>query len=98
MEALHANDSEEVVDEQQDDDGRGQPGDEDDGRAEDVPKTFFHPEEGQQSEKTKFIELQKVVSLFYKFWPRISSCVPQKGAQLKGIGRALGLRKSGVDF
>ena len=67
MEALHANDREEVVDEQQDDDGRGQPGDEDHGRAEHVPKTFFHPEEGQQSEnnKTKFIELQKVVSLFF---------------------------------
>ena len=53
MEALHANDGKEVVDKQQDDDGRGQPGDEDDGRAEHIPEAFFHSEQGQQSLKNK---------------------------------------------
>ena len=53
VEALHANDGEEVVDEQQDDDGRGQPGDEDHGRAEHVSEPLFHPEQGQQSVKMK---------------------------------------------
>ena len=50
MEDFHADDTEEVVDEEQDDDGRGQPRVEDDGRAEDVAETLLHPEEGQQPE------------------------------------------------
>ena len=50
MEDLHADDTEEVVDEEQDDDGRGQSRVEDDGRAEDVAEPLLHPEEGQQPE------------------------------------------------
>ena len=50
MEDLHADDTEEVVDEEQDDDGRGQSRVEDDGRAEDVAETLLHTKEGQQPE------------------------------------------------
>ena len=48
LEALHADDGEEVVDEQQHDDGRRQPRDQDHGRPENVPETLLHPEQGQQ--------------------------------------------------
>ncbi len=50
MEALHANDGEEVVDKEEDDDCRSQPGDEDHGRAEHVPEPLLHPKQRQQPE------------------------------------------------
>ena len=48
MKAFHADDGEEVVDEEQHDDGRSQAGDEDDGGAEHVAETLLHPEQGQK--------------------------------------------------
>ena len=48
VKALHADDGEEVVDEEQHEDGRGQAGDEDDGRAEHVAESLLHPEQGQE--------------------------------------------------
>ena len=53
MEALHANDGKEVVDEEEDDDRRRQSGDEDHGRAEHVPEPLLHPEQRQQPVREK---------------------------------------------
>ena len=49
MKALHADDGEEVVDEEEDVDGRGQARDEDDGGAEHVAETLLHAEQCQKS-------------------------------------------------
>ncbi len=49
MKALHADDGEEVVDEEEDVDGRRQARDEDDGGAENVAETLLHAEQCQQS-------------------------------------------------
>ena len=51
VKAFHADDGEEVVDEEEDDDGWRQPRDEDDGRAEHVSEALLHSEESQKSEK-----------------------------------------------
>jgi hypothetical protein len=44
VEALHADNGEEVVDEEEDDDRGRQPRDKDHGRAEHVAEPLFHPE------------------------------------------------------
>ena len=49
VKALHADDGEEVVDEEEDVDGRRQARDEDDGGAEHVAETLLHAEQCQKS-------------------------------------------------
>ena len=52
-ETLHADDAKEIVDEEDDNDGRAEAGVEDDGGAEHVAETFLHAEQRQESKKCK---------------------------------------------
>ena len=68
VEALHANDGEEVVDEEEDDNRRSQPGNKNHGRAKHVPEPLLHPEQRQQPVRNrKMSKLKFYVKTFDHF-------------------------------